>query len=95
VLAFLLELKVPAEAESKGKIKTELICRHGIPTLKCIVQLAKEYRSMLASRLRGARGRPLKHTEPFEPTSRPCAKRTNLTKATLPKTALATSGSEE
>lgn len=42
-----------------------------------------------------ARGRPLKRTQPFEPTSLPHAKRTNSTRATIPKPASATPASEE
>ncbi|KAH9209903.1 hypothetical protein DL95DRAFT_394009 [Leptodontidium sp. 2 PMI_412] len=42
-----------------------------------------------------ARGRPLKRTQPFEPNSPPRAKRTNSTKATIPRPALAISSSDE
>lgn len=42
-----------------------------------------------------ARGRPLKRTQPFEPNSPPRAKRTNSTKATIPRPASAISSSDE
>ncbi|KAH7378853.1 hypothetical protein BKA64DRAFT_686811 [Cadophora sp. MPI-SDFR-AT-0126] len=42
-----------------------------------------------------ARGRPLKRTQPFEPNSPPRAKRTNSTKATIPRLASTISSSDE